>query len=84
MGRPRVRRIFPITLSLAEASDATQFSVAELRHYVDLDLLPAYKTKFGRHIVLVEDLVSFIRSQMPRVSFEPNEPSDRSGSFLEE
>jgi hypothetical protein len=65
MPRPRKTRLFPVGLSPAACAAAVNCSQAIIRAGIKLGALPCYKAGL-RRIVLVEDLVKFVRT-MERV-----------------
>jgi excisionase family DNA binding protein len=64
---PRVRRIFPVSLSVAETAVATGLNVRTVKQHIAENRLPAYKAKGRRRLVLVADIVEFIRKFLERV-----------------
>ena len=66
MRKPRVRKIFPVALSVAETAEAVGASVRGVREWIATGKLPAHLAKRGRKLIIVSDLVDFIRTNLPR------------------
>lgn len=64
---PRVRRIWPISLTVSEAAIAAGMSLNDMRSHVAAGRIPAYISKFRRRLVLVEDVVIFIKKHLEKV-----------------
>lgn len=68
--RVRSRRIFPIALAPAQVAEATGMTIREVRQAILNMQLPAYRKPGNvkaRQLVLVEDVVRFVRLHLERV-----------------
>jgi hypothetical protein len=66
MGRQRKRALFPIALSLDAAAEQVMCRRGTLAKAITAGLLPLHKDPTSkRKIILVEDLVSYIRTHWP-------------------
>jgi hypothetical protein len=63
----RTRFLFPTSLGIREAAKVSRLSVAKLKQRINDGTIPAYIAENGRKLVLVADLVAYIRT-LPSVS----------------
>jgi hypothetical protein len=66
MSRARVKKLFPIALSINAAADALMCRPDEVRELIAVSGIPVFQQKMRRR-VLVQDLVAAIRTHWPKV-----------------
>jgi hypothetical protein len=74
VGRPRVRKIFPIGLSASAAATAMDLPPAHIRRAIECGALEAREGPGHRVRIVVSDLIEWWKTSHPRVTRKRSRP----------